>query len=58
MPETPVATVIGHFSELEDPRSDNRRRLLLDIIVMAICAAICGADTLTDVKLFGKAKEK
>ena len=58
MLETPVATIIDHFSGLEDPRSDNRRHLLLDIIVIAICAAICGADTWTDVELFGKAKEE
>jgi predicted transposase YbfD/YdcC len=32
--------------------------LLLDIIVIAICAVICGADTWTDVELFGKAKEE
>jgi predicted transposase YbfD/YdcC len=58
MPETPVATVTEHFSGLEDPRGDNRRHLLLDIIVIAICAAICGADTWTDVELFGEAKER
>lgn len=58
MPETPVATITDHFSGLEDPRSDNRRHLLLDVIVIAICAAICGADTWTDVELFGLAKEE
>lgn len=58
MAETPVATVTEHFSGLEDPRGDNRSHLLLDIIVIAICAAICGADSWTDVELFGQAKEK
>jgi predicted transposase YbfD/YdcC len=58
MPETPVATITEHFSGLEDPRQDNRRHLLLDIIVVAICAAICDADTWADVELFGEAKEK
>ncbi len=58
MPETPVATITDHFSGLEDPRRDNRRHLLLDIIVIAICAAICDADTWADVELFGEAKEK
>jgi len=29
---------------------------LLDIIVIAVCAAICGADTWVDVEVFGKAK--
>ena len=58
MPDRPVVTIIEYFAEVEDPREDNRRHLLLDIIVMAICAAICGADTWTDVELFGKSKEK
>lgn len=47
-----------YFSDLQDPRSDNRSHLLLDIIVIAICAAICDADTWTDVELFGQAKEQ
>jgi predicted transposase YbfD/YdcC len=58
MPETPLAAITDHFSGLEDPRRDNRRHLLLDIIVIAICAAICDADTWADVELFGEAKEK
>lgn len=56
MKQTPVATITEHFSSLDDPRSDNRRHLLLDIIVIAICAAICGANTWVDVEIFGKAK--
>ena len=51
MQQTPVGTIIKHFSGLEEPRCDNRRHLLLDIIVIAICAAICGANSWTDVEL-------
>ena len=58
MPITPIGPLVFHFSDLEDPRNDNRRHFLLDIIVIAICAAICGADTWTDVELFGQAKEQ
>jgi predicted transposase YbfD/YdcC len=58
VPETLVATIADHYSGLKDPRGKNIRHLLLDIIVIAICAAICGADTWTDVELFGEAKEK
>jgi hypothetical protein len=58
MPLTPIGTLVFHFSDMEDTRGDNRRLLLLDIIVIAICAAICGEDTWTDVELFGKCKEK
>jgi len=56
MDHTPVATITEHFSNLEDPRESNRRHLLFDIVVIAICAAICGADAWVDVELFGKSK--
>jgi predicted transposase YbfD/YdcC len=55
---TPIGPLIFYFSDMEDPRGDNKRHLLLDIIVIAICAAICGADTWTDVELFGQSKEQ
>ena len=55
---TPLGPIVFYFSDVEDPRSDNKRHLLLDIIIISICAAICGADTWTDVELFGQAKER
>ena len=51
MKQTPIATITEHFSKLDDPRSDNRWHLLLDIIVIAICAVICGADGWADIEL-------
>jgi predicted transposase YbfD/YdcC len=54
----PIAPITEHFSELDDPRSDNISHLLLDIVVIAICAAICGADSWADVELFGRSKRK
>lgn len=56
MNQRPTATIEAHFSDLEDPRESNRRHLLLDILVIAICAAIGGADSWVDVELFGRAK--
>ena len=59
MSNTPVATVAGHFSNLEDPRVRGRiGHHLLDIIVIAICGVICGADSWVEVETFGRAKEK
>jgi predicted transposase YbfD/YdcC len=52
------ATVVEYFSELEDPRRYNRRHKLVDIIVIAICAAICGADGWEDIELFGESKQE
>ena len=40
-----VDDITTHFKGLEDPRSEiNRRHKLLDIVVISVCAAICGAD--------------
>jgi predicted transposase YbfD/YdcC len=52
------ASIVAHFSVLEDPRRYNRRHYLRDILVIAICAAIGGADGWADVALFGRAKAK
>lgn len=57
MKQNPVATITEHFSELKDPRRYNKRHLLHDIIVIAVCAAICGADDWVAVEDFGKAKQ-
>jgi hypothetical protein len=47
-----------YFGELEDPRRDHtRRHLLLDIIVITICAVLSGADDYEAVATFGVAKE-
>ena len=52
-----VATIEEHFSSIQDPRIDRQKlHLLLDIIVIAICSSICGADKWEDVETFGKAK--
>jgi predicted transposase YbfD/YdcC len=52
-----VATIQESFAGVEDPRGSNRWHLLIDIMVLAICAAICGADNWVEVAEYGKAKE-
>ena len=52
-------TIIDYFEDLADPRIDrSKRHQLLDIISIAICAVICGADSWVHVELFGKSKEE
>jgi DDE_Tnp_1-associated len=47
-----------YFCSLEDPRSDHtRRHQLIDIITIAVCGVICGADSWVDMELFGRSKE-
>ena len=54
-----AAGIEAHFSGVDDPRIERKKlHQLLDIMVIAICSAICGADTWEDVEIFGKAKEK
>lgn len=57
MPEPQAATLQEHFAELTDPRVDRGKlHLLLDILVIALCAVICGADTWVEMEAYGRAK--
>lgn len=50
--------IIESFSELEDPRVVGRiDHKLIDIIVIAVCAILCGAQFWNQVALFGKTRE-
>ena len=45
MPTSPLASFQAHFADVDDPRIDRTKlHALLDIIVIAICAMISGAD--------------
>jgi predicted transposase YbfD/YdcC len=49
-----TSSIIGHFGDIKDYRV-GFDHLLIDIIVIAICACICNADTWVDVEIWGKA---
>src|ERR671929_997929 len=52
-------SLIEHFSVIDDPRIDrSKRHKLIDILVIAICATICGADGWEEMELFGQAKHE
>lgn len=58
LPEVSVQSLIECFSDLPDPRLPRcRAHQLLDIIVIALCAVICGGDGPTAMATFGRAKE-
>ena len=47
------------FAEIKDPRMDRtKRHSLTDVLTIAICAVICGAEGWTHVALFGRSKIK
>jgi hypothetical protein len=51
------ASILTHFAYLDDPRDERgKEHLLLDIITIAICAVICGAESWTDIEEYGRAK--
>ena len=51
------ASIVGHFSILEDPRIDrNKRHSLIDIMVLTVCAVVSGAETWEDIEDFGEAR--
>ena len=53
----PKITIADHFTLIEDPRVERtRQHKLIDIITIAICAVICGAEGWTDIETYGLAK--
>ena len=57
MSERPRTSISEHFATLTDPRRDHlRAHRLVDILTIALCAVICGADDWVEVETFGQAK--
>ncbi len=57
MPKKPLEAIEEHFSKVTDPRVDRtKEHKLIDMIAIAICAVICGAEGWVDIELFGKSK--
>ena len=54
-----VGTVGVHFGDLPLPRVDRtKRHELMDIVAIALCAVICGADNWVDIEVFGNSKRQ
>lgn len=57
MEEEISPAIENHFGDLNDPRIDRTKlHELLDILIIAMCAVIAGADNWEDVEEFGKAR--
>ena len=51
-------SIWDRFAAVPDPRVDRtKRHKLQDILVIAVCGVICGAEHWTDVEMFGKVNE-
>jgi predicted transposase YbfD/YdcC len=59
MPTLPLGNLATRFATLKDPRVNRtKHHSLLEIVAIAICAVVCGAEGWTDVEAFGKVKKK
>lgn len=55
--EAAEISFLAHFSRLEDPRQAAKTLYPMDeILLVSLCAAICGADSWVEVARFGKLK--
>ena len=55
MPEN--ISLSHHFHHLEDPRlARSKRHALHDILLISLCALLCGAEGFVDIEEFGKAQ--
>ena len=61
----PTPPLIEHFAVLKDPRIDRTKQHLLldivvivDIVVIAFCTVLCGAEGWEDMETFGHAKKE
>ena len=53
------ANIATYFADLKDPRIErSKEHQLLDILVIAICAVICGANDWEAVAEYGRSKEE
>lgn len=57
MAKQAVTALTEHFSNITDPRVDRTKdHKLIDIVIIAICGVVCGADGWTGIERFGNAK--
>ncbi|MFM7887371.1 MAG: transposase family protein, partial [Pseudanabaena sp.] len=56
---SPVKLIETHFASLRDPRAAHSiLHKLMDILIITICAVICGADNFVEIVEYGREKEE
>ena len=59
MKSSPLASIETHFRSLTDPRAEHSiKHCLIDIVMITICAVICGADNWVEIENYGLAKQE
>lgn len=55
--QSPLSSLKQHFETIDDPRASYRiQHQLVDIVMIAICAIICGADSWVEIEQYGLSK--
>ena len=55
----PRYSIEEHFCDIKDIRIERgKKHKLIDIITIAICAVVCGADGWTDIEMYGVARKE
>jgi predicted transposase YbfD/YdcC len=55
----PELSLVTHFSSIPDYRENhNKQHILVEILVMAVCSAICGANAFTEIAVIANAKKE
>lgn len=59
MTPSPIASLETHFSSLTDPRAEHSiDHRLIDLVMITICAVICGADNWVEIENYGHDKQE
>jgi len=57
MARSTTGNIKKHFTKVPDPRINRtKKHNLIDIILIAICGVICGADSWVEIEIFGNSK--
>lgn len=56
-PRLPMEIFLTAFDDTPDPRADNARHDLCELLVVAFVAVLCGATNCAEMAAFGRAKE-
>ncbi len=58
IPGTPSARIQDHFANLTDPRRRKVVYPLINIVTIAICAVVCGADDFVAIAAYGRKRRR
>lgn len=58
-PDMAPGSILAYFSKIADPRrTRSRLHPLSSMLVLSLCAVVCGANSFVEIELFGKTREK